>query len=306
MGVPTLKAGMQVDLKKLGSKFSGQYRVTSLRHVYSAGGALVTYFNVEGIRPALITELLTPAPKEDSRWSGVVTALVTNNDGSGASRDGLGDWGMVKVKYPWLSDSEESFWARLAGPGFGKQRGVYFMPEVNDEVLVAFEQGDFNRPYIIGGVFNGQDAPPEVASKVVSGGKVKTRIIKTRTGHTIRLVDQDGGEEYIEIVDAKSNTSIKMDTQNRKITIDSKDKIEIMAQGDLSLQSKTGKVDIRAQQGLSLQGMTVDVKGTSSATVESNGSTNVKGMSLSVQGTGTAELRASGILTLQGSLVKIN
>lgn len=304
-GMPKLKAGMIVELKKIGSKFSGKYKLTSVRHVYTAQGAMITYFTVEGLRPALMTELLA-TPVEEPRWDGVVTAIVTNNNISGDSNSGQGDWGMVKVKYPWLDSGQESFWARIAGPGFGAQRGIYFLPEVNDEVLIAFEHGDFNRPYIIGGLFNGKDAPPEAISKVSVSGKVKTRVIKTRTGHTIRFVDQDGGEEYIEIVDAKSNTTIKMDTQQKKITIDSKDKIEIVAQGDLSLQSKTGKVDIRAQQGMSLQGMTVDVKGTSSVNVESNGNTTVKGMTFSAQGNTTAEVRGSATLTLQAGLVKIN
>lgn len=304
-GMPNLKAGMIIQLTKLGAKFSGKYKMTSVRHVYTARGAMMTHFTVEGIRPALITELLA-TPVEEPRWDGVVTAIVTNNNVSGDSNSGLGDWGMVKVKYPWLDAGQESFWARIAGPGFGAQRGVYFMPEINDEVLIAFEHGDFNRPFIIGGLFNGKDAPPEDIKKVVSAGKVKTRIIKTRTGHTIRFVDQDGGEEYIEIVDAKSNTTIKMDTQQKKITIDSKDKIEIVAQGDLSLQSKTGKVDVRAQQGLSLQGMTVDIKGTSSANLESNGNTTVKGMTFSAQGNTTAEVRGSATLTLQAGIVKIN
>ncbi|MBI5927829.1 MAG: VgrG-related protein [Chloroflexi bacterium] len=304
-GMPALKAGMIVELKKLGSKFSGKYKMTSVQHIYTAQGAMITHFTVEGLRPALMTELLATSV-EEPRWDGVVTAIVTNNNMSSDSNSGQGDWGLVKVKYPWLDDGKESFWARIAGPGFGAERGIYFMPEVNDEVLIAFEHGDFNRPFIIGGLFNGKDAPPEKIDKVAVSGKVKTRVIRTRTGHTIRFVDQDGGEEYIEIVDAKSNTTIKMDTQQKKITIDSKDKIEIVAQGDLSLQSKTGKVDIRAQQGLSLQGMTVDVKGTSSANVESNGNTTVKGMTFSAQGNTSAEVRGSASLSLQGGIVRIN
>jgi uncharacterized protein involved in type VI secretion and phage assembly len=97
----------------------------------------------------------------------VYVAIVTNNNAED-------DYGQVKVKYPWMDDSQESFWARIAGPGGGKQRGLYFLPEVDDEVLVAFEQGDFNHPYIIGGLYNGKDAPPLAVGDVVSGGKVKS------------------------------------------------------------------------------------------------------------------------------------
>ena len=95
----------------------------------------------------------------------------------------------MKVKFPWLAN-DESAWARLAVPMAGAGRGFYFIPEVNDEVLVAFEQGDINRPYVIGCVWNGRDAPPEPASKVVdASGKVNQRILKSRLGHTITIDD---------------------------------------------------------------------------------------------------------------------
>src|SRR5437868_3604561 len=88
------------------------------------------------------------------RISGVVVGVVTNNQGD---PDGLG---RVKVKFPWLSNEEESFWARVAAPMAGKERGFYFLPEVEDEVLVAFEQGDVRFPYVVGSLWNGKDAPP--------------------------------------------------------------------------------------------------------------------------------------------------
>ena len=70
-----------------------------------------------------------------SRVSGVVVGVVTNNQ----DPEGMG---RVKVKFPWLSDEDESNWARVAAPMAGKERGFYFLPEVEDEVLVAFEHGD--------------------------------------------------------------------------------------------------------------------------------------------------------------------
>ena len=88
------------------------------------------------------------------RMSGVVVGVVTN------TQDPAG-LGRVKVKFPWLSDSEESFWARVATPMAGKGRGFYFLPEVEDEVLLAFEHGDARFPYVLGALWNGQDKPPE-------------------------------------------------------------------------------------------------------------------------------------------------
>src|SRR5687768_7153196 len=88
----------------------------------------------------------------DRRMYGVVIGIITNNK----DPDKLG---RVKVKFPWLSDTDESFWARTATPMAGNQRGMYFLPEVDDEVLVAFEHGDLRFPYIIGALWNGKDKP---------------------------------------------------------------------------------------------------------------------------------------------------
>ena len=78
---------------------------------------------------------------------------MTNNDDT----DKLG---RVKVKYPTLSDSDESTWARVATPGGGVQRGLQWIPEVGDEVLVGFELGDKTRPMILGGLWSRKDKPP--------------------------------------------------------------------------------------------------------------------------------------------------
>ncbi len=90
---------------------------------------------------------------QSDRFYGVVVGIVTNNQ----DPDKLG---RVKVKFPWLSDGEESYWARVAVPMAGAARGTYVLPDVEDEVLVAFDRGDMAVPYIIGGLWNGKDKPP--------------------------------------------------------------------------------------------------------------------------------------------------
>ena len=82
----------------------------------------------------------------------MVNALVSNID----DPDELG---RMKVTFPWLGDKSESHWARVAVPGAGNERGVLIMPEVGDEVLVAFDHGDPRLPYVIGGLYNGKDKP---------------------------------------------------------------------------------------------------------------------------------------------------
>lgn len=306
-GLPALKAGGLVNIKKVGPRFSGKYKLTSVRHIYDANG-YVTEFAVEGAVPEFIAHLVSSQNGSNggNRWSGVVTAVVTNNNCTEE------DWGRIKVKFPWLDDTQESYWARLVGPGMGAERGIYFMPEVNDEVLVAFEQGDFNRPYVIGGLYNGKDKPAEAVGTTIASGKVKTRVIKTRTGHLIRFTDEQAGGK-IEIIDAKQENKVIMDTANKKIdvtstgdvTVDAQGNIKLKAQRDIALEA-TGKIDIKATQGLTLQGQTMDMTAQSNGTFQANGNMTIKGMAVSVQGQGQTQVTASGDLSLRGAMVRIN
>ncbi len=236
VGMPGLRAGKTAQLNGLGPTYSGKYRLTTVRHDFNSGDYSI-HFTIEGSRPTLISDLVS-SPEREHRWTGAYPGVVTNN------KSDQDDRGMVKVKFPWLDDTQESAWARLVVPGGGAQRGVYFMPEVNDEVLVVFEQGDFNRPYVLGGLYNSPDAPAGAVGDIIAEGKVKTRLIKTRTGHTVTFLDDSNGEEYIEIKDAKGNTSIKFDATNKKIVMTSQGDIEVTATGNLKLT---------AQQDISIQ-----------------------------------------------------
>src|SRR5262249_40379885 len=184
---------------------------------------------------------------------GLVPAVVTDND----DPDNLG---RVKVKYPWLSSDHASDWARVVSLGAGANRGIEYLPEGNDEVLVGVEVGDVHHPYVLGGLWNGKDAPPGAKGKVVSGGKVQQRVIKSRSGHTITLDDQDGAGS-VTVEDRKGN-SIKLDSSNDALTISVKGNGSIECQGNLTLKAQ-GHVDV---QGMGVKvdggGGTVDVKGT--------------------------------------------
>lgn len=305
-GQPDLKAGMLIKITKLGPTFSGVYKLTAIRHVYNPD-SFTSYFSVEGMRPRILTQLLRE--QEQDYWGGVVSAIVTNNDVSSA---GESDWGRVKVKYPWLDDGEESFWARITGPGIGPDRGIYFLPEVNDEVLVAFEHGDFNRPYILGGLYNGKDTPAEAIGTVVQGGNVETRIIRTRAGHVIRLTDTVGSEK-IEIIDSKREMSMAFDSSSKTITVDSQGKINLTAVQDVNIEANgnikiaaTGTIDIDATQGLTLNGMTVDLSAQSNATLKANAQMTVQGASAKLQGQATTDVIGGATLALQGGVIRIN
>lgn len=121
------------------------------------------------------------------RFYGVFPALVSNiNDPEGQGR--------VKVKLPWSPDTGESeyeAWARLATFMAGNNRGSWFIPDVNDEVLVCFEAGDPRRPYVVGVLWNGQDTPPE---SMDSAGNNYLKTLRSRNGVRITLDDTDGQE----------------------------------------------------------------------------------------------------------------
>lgn len=198
-----------------------------------------------------------------SRVSGVVVGVVTNNQ----DPEGMG---RVKVKFPWLSDEDESNWARVAAPMAGKERGFYFLPEVEDEVLVAFELGDVRFPYVVGSLWNGKDAPPTKNDD----GKNSVRVIKSRSGHVVRLTDEDG-KEMIEIVDKSGKNSIRIDTSKNTITITS-DK-------DIALSASQGKITLDAKE--------IEVKSSGNAKVEAGGN---------------MDLKATGQMNVKGQAVNLN
>ena len=113
---------------------------------------------------------------------GLTIGIVTNNN----DPDNLG---RVKVKLPILDDKLESAWARVITPASGTSTGIFFVPEINDEVLVGFEHADMRHPVVIGGLWNGKNKPPVTSAVAVKIAKVQTWVIKTRTGNTLQFFD---------------------------------------------------------------------------------------------------------------------
>lgn len=160
------------------------------------------------------------------RWYGVAPATVIDI----VDPDGHG---RVQVTLPWCPDSgggRYEAWARVATLFAGKDRGSWFMPEVGDELLVAFEHGDPARPYVLGGLWNGSDTPPESANS-----QNHRKMIRSRNGVTVTLDDSSGQEKLIletpggqkvtlkdgpgavEIEDSNGN-SVKLETAGITIT----------------------------------------------------------------------------------------
>jgi uncharacterized protein involved in type VI secretion and phage assembly len=187
-------------------------------------------------------------PTAPSRVYGVVIALVTNNQDPKRL-------GRVRLKFPWLSDKDESAWARIATPMAGKDRGVYFLPEVDDEVLVAFEHGEVRMPYVVGFLWNGKDTPPLKQEDE----KNNLKMIKSRSGHVIILNDEDGAET-IEIIDRSGKNTFVINTSENSITLTSEKDITLSApKGAITLNAK--KLNFQSKEDTKMEaGTNLDIK----------------------------------------------
>jgi uncharacterized protein involved in type VI secretion and phage assembly len=193
---------------------------------------------------------ITAGQADDGRITGVVLGVVTNNN----DPDELG---RVKVRFPWLSSDTESHWARVATPMAGAGRGLYFLPEVDDEVLVLFERGDVRFPFVIGSLWNGKDAAPADNAD----GKNSVRIIKSRSGHLIRLDDSKEAPR-VEIIDAKSKNKVVIDTEHDTVTITAAKHIVLEApDGDIQLKSKNLVLECSADARITARAMTLTAQG---------------------------------------------
>jgi len=199
----------------------------------------------------------------------VAAGIVTNNQ----DPDELG---RVKVKFPWLSDDNESDWIRIATLMAGRDRGSFFLPEVDDEVLVAFEHGDINRPFVIGALWNGVDRPPETNSD----GRNNIRKIRSRSGHEI-IFDDNGaaGQEKVEIHTNGGHKIVLDDSAGQE-------KIEIVD------KNGSNKVLIDSMQN--------------AISIESGLQLKIKSQTIEIEAGAMMTLKAGATLTIQGALVKIN
>lgn len=202
------------------------------------------------------------------RINGAATGIVTNNN----DPEGLG---RVKIKFPWLAEDSEGDWVRMISFMAGKDRGGVFLPEVGDEVLVIFEQGDIDYPYIIGSLWNNEDTPPETNSD----GKNNIRKITSRSGH--ELVFNDDNEQSQEKIEIHTNAG-------HKIVLDDsagQEKIEIIdktGSNKIVIDSVQNAVNIESAMQLKIKANVVEIEGTTSLTLKSNAIVTIQGMPVKI------------------------
>jgi len=193
---------------------------------------------------------------------GVSVGVVAQNK----DPDGLG---RVKIRFPWRENPDETHWARIAVPMAGEKRGIWFLPEVGDEVLVACDAEQVEHPYVLGSLWNGKEPPPTTNSD----GKNDIRMIHSRSGHEI--VFDDGARGRIDIHLKDDGRVVRLDPDGIVIKDDSGNEIEIT--------STPGTITVKSNTSISLSSKTIDIKADASMTIQ-----------------------ATGTLTLKGGLVQIN
>ena len=177
--------------------------------------------------------------------------------------------GRVKVKLPVLKDDQTTWWVPIIMLGAGKNRGWFFIPEVNDEVLVMFEHGDLNRPLVVGAMWGGKDKGPDKNP----GGNPR-RMIKSRSGSKITFDDE---KNTLTIEDGAGIGKITFEADSNKMTIEA-------IKGDVSFQSPKGDMQIVAKDAALTAGDNVEIHAGSAIKIGADSNITFKGSSTSLSG----------------------
>jgi phage protein D/phage baseplate assembly protein gpV len=264
-GNPKLKAGVAVRVGLVGDPFDGKYVLSSTRHTYTPFEGYVTEFTVGSSNDRT---LINATEQAQGRVEGVVVALVDDVD------DPL-QRGRIRLRFPWLSDDYVSGWARVVQLGAGANRGWILLPEVGDEVLVAFDRGDFDNPFVVGGLYNGEDQADLGGHRLLdpTSKAVDVRRFVSRTGSHLTFVDQPG-KELIQLASKDGAMVVELDLAQKKVSVSSS--------GDVA------------------------VKAGANASLEATGKLTLKGASVSIEAQSSLEAKAAGPVTVKGAVIQLN
>jgi uncharacterized protein involved in type VI secretion and phage assembly len=266
-GDPTIKPGKKIEIKDVGPNFDGTYTLAATRHLFKGGSGYETLFTVSGRTPHRLVDLTTPAKRKG--WgNSVVRGVVTNNQDPNKQ-------GRVRVNFPALAGDMESEWARVIGPAAGKDRGLMMLPQVGDEVVVAFEHDDVHFPYVIGSVWNGKGKPGDLSK------------------HDGSFVLQS--DKYMNLK-SKNSISFKSD-KDLVIDVGGEEKEKVAK--DITTESTGGAVNEKSAKEFVIEGGTeVRIKAGTSVTLEA-------GTTLEIKANASLKIQSAGVLQLSGSQIML-
>ncbi|MFF3784847.1 VgrG-related protein [Streptomyces sp. NPDC001933] len=278
-GNPQLRAGLPVALGNVGPAFAGRYTATAVHHVLEPNGGYRTTVLVSAAPDRSLAGLTSgsDASSRGPRMPGLAIGVVTD------IREGKTERGWVRLKFPWLDDTYVTDWVRTVQWG-GQGGGGVFSPEVNDEVLVGFEQGLLDSPYVLGGLYNGVDkpSPHDVPLVDPTSGKVNRRSLVSRSGNRLELLDAPRGPSGVRLATGDKRLEVTLDERRSEIAV------TVYARGGTrALSSVT----------LSSSGITLDA---------GTGDVNIKGRSVNVNGKTGVTIDGGLLGVLKAKLIRIN
>jgi phage protein D len=244
-GDPRLRAGCHVQVDGVGARFGGAYTLTSVTHLLRGGRGYETHFSISGHEPNTLVSMLDTGAAATPWGASVVVGVVTQTD----DPEGLG---RVRVSYPALGENAEGWWARIATPAAGAERGLLMMPMAGDEVVLAFEQGDPRRAYVLGAVWNGAAKPGELVKRDGSFSLASDRDIALNASQQLAL----GAEQGLSLQGSKS---VSVESE-RELELAGGSSVTIKADGSVTVQAG-GAVTLKGQS-IALEASTVRISGT--------------------------------------------
>ncbi|WP_459751203.1 VgrG-related protein [Streptomyces sennicomposti] len=289
-GNPLLRPGVPVALADVGVPFEGKYTVTSVRHVFGDGKHYEVWVTVSGRQWRSLYGLASGGSDTAPRLPSVANALVTDVN------DPLKQ-GRVRLQFPWLDDTYVSDWTRTVQLG-GLDGGGIFPLDVNDEVLVAFDRGALDHPFVIGGLYNGRDKPTVVSDVPLHDTvrkKASRHTVSDRDGNRMDLLSQKTGgrKQGVRLVSGDKRLTINLDRTNTEIVVDSKGSVTIKGTRSVSVEAG-GDLSLTAGRSLTLKsGGPLNIQSASLVNVRAAGE-------IGVNTVGALNLTAGGIANLTG------
>ncbi|EPD58787.1 MULTISPECIES: VgrG-related protein [unclassified Streptomyces] len=296
-GNPKLRPGVPVALADVGVPFEGKYTVTSVRHVFGDGKHYESWVTVSGRQWRSLYGLASGGADSAPRLPSVANALVTDVN------DPLKQ-GRVRLQFPWLDDTYVSDWTRTVQMG-GLGGGGIFPLDVNDEVLVAFDRGALDHPFVIGGLYNGRDKPTVVSDVPLHDTvrkKASRHTVSDRDGNRMDLLSQKTGgrKQGVRLISGDKALTINLDRTKTEIVIDSKGSVTIKGSRSVSVEAGTD-LTLSARRALT-------IKSGGPLSIQGGGMVNVRAAGeIGVNAAGVLNLSAVGAASLTGgATVQIN